>query len=127
GRPPRSGLKEASRDLYCSVRSRAISSVGERFVHTEEVTGSNPVSPTGRAGPSPTDRLRRLWTPPRGALRGRRQIRTQRPGRVHRLPRTVAREPRLQPPRLRRVPHRLQGVQLTRREPLQPRGEPPPH
>lgn len=26
--------------------SRAISSVVERFVHTEEVTGSNPVSPT---------------------------------------------------------------------------------
>jgi hypothetical protein len=27
-------------------RSRAISSAGERFVHTEEVTGSIPVSPT---------------------------------------------------------------------------------
>ena len=26
--------------------ARAIGSVGERFVHTEEVTGSNPVSPT---------------------------------------------------------------------------------
>ncbi|CAK7282363.1 hypothetical protein SGPA1_20329 [Streptomyces misionensis JCM 4497] len=54
GRTPRTaapsagGLKERRPDLYCSVRSRAISSVGERFVHTEEVTGSNPVSPTGR-------------------------------------------------------------------------------
>ena len=27
-------------------RARAISSAGERFVHTEEVTGSIPVSPT---------------------------------------------------------------------------------
>ena len=48
GRLPGNGLKETRRDLYCSVRSRAISSVGERFVHTEEVTGSNPVSPTGK-------------------------------------------------------------------------------
>ena len=29
-----------------SCASRAISSAGERFVHTEEVTGSIPVSPT---------------------------------------------------------------------------------
>ena len=29
-----------------SRASRAISSAGERFVHTEEVTGSIPVSPT---------------------------------------------------------------------------------
>ncbi len=58
GRPPPSGLNEARRDLYCSVRSRAISSVGERFVHTEEVTGSNPVSPTGKGrSVSQTDRL----------------------------------------------------------------------
>ncbi len=28
------------------TKSRAVSSVGERFVHTEEVTGSNPVPPT---------------------------------------------------------------------------------
>jgi hypothetical protein len=31
---------------YCGRASRAISSAGERFVHTEEVTGSIPVSPT---------------------------------------------------------------------------------
>ena len=35
-------------------RSRAIGSAGERLVHTEEVTGSNPVSPTHDPnGPSP--------------------------------------------------------------------------
>lgn len=34
-----------------SRRGRAISSAGERFVHTEEVTGSIPVSPTARQGP----------------------------------------------------------------------------
>jgi hypothetical protein len=39
---------------YCGRASRAISSAGERFVHTEEVTGSIPVSPTGiTAGQSP--------------------------------------------------------------------------
>ena|SRR5437763_16739558 len=31
---------------FCSHREGAISSAGERFVHTEEVTGSIPVSPT---------------------------------------------------------------------------------
>ena len=31
------------------LRQRAIGSAGERFVHTEEVTGSIPVSPTTRA------------------------------------------------------------------------------
>src|SRR4028118_149747 len=31
--------------------ARAIGSVVERFVHTEEVTGSNPVSPTRTRGP----------------------------------------------------------------------------
>src|SRR3982074_2745111 len=31
----------------------AISSAGERFVHTEEVTGSIPVSPTGSGGLCP--------------------------------------------------------------------------
>src|SRR5262245_35139694 len=31
---------------YRGRASRAISSAGERFVHTEEVTGSIPVSPT---------------------------------------------------------------------------------
>src|SRR5438094_10257123 len=50
---------------YSRASMRAISSAGERFVHTEEVTGSIPVSPTavvsarterlswslGRAGP----------------------------------------------------------------------------
>jgi hypothetical protein len=34
---------------YCGRASRAISSAGERFVHTEEVTGSIPVSPTQSA------------------------------------------------------------------------------
>jgi hypothetical protein len=33
-----------------SSGARAISSAGERFVHTEEVTGSIPVSPTVVAG-----------------------------------------------------------------------------
>jgi hypothetical protein len=33
---------------------RAIGSAGERFVHTEEVTGSIPVSPTRRAAASLT-------------------------------------------------------------------------
>lgn len=34
---------------------RAISSVGERFLHTEEVTGSNPVSPTIDLSEAPAD------------------------------------------------------------------------
>src|SRR3982074_677941 len=34
--------------LFLSHRERAISPVGERFVHTEEVTGSIPVSPTNQ-------------------------------------------------------------------------------
>lgn len=33
-----------------SLQLRAIGSVVERLVHTEEVTGSNPVSPTHRSG-----------------------------------------------------------------------------
>ena len=46
--------------VTCSARSRAISSVGERFLDTEEVTGSIPVSPTIKpAGRSPTPPLRR--------------------------------------------------------------------
>jgi hypothetical protein len=32
--------------LVAFIRLRAIGSVVERLVHTEEVTGSNPVSPT---------------------------------------------------------------------------------
>ncbi len=36
---------------YDLFSSRAIGSVVERLVHTEEVTGSNPVSPTGE-GPA---------------------------------------------------------------------------
>src|SRR5215475_10314774 len=39
--------------IWYSLRgSRAISSAGERFVHTEEVTGSIPVSPTQLKGTS---------------------------------------------------------------------------
>lgn len=41
-RPPPISL----RDARAVTVARAISSVVERFVHTEEVTGSNPVSPT---------------------------------------------------------------------------------
>ena len=47
------GLMQAVRSvwhgLFHSIRllnARAIGSVGEHFVHTEGVTGSNPVSPT---------------------------------------------------------------------------------
>src|SRR3954447_8213852 len=40
-------------DVVRSFLQRAISSGGERFVHTEEVTGSIPVSPTAAKGPSP--------------------------------------------------------------------------
>src|SRR5215213_65935 len=49
------------------VRSRAIGSAGERLVHTEEVTGSIPVSPTQvRAGvPVRGRRLRCFLTAPR--------------------------------------------------------------
>jgi hypothetical protein len=40
-------------------RTRAIGSAGERLVHTEEVTGSIPVSPTSlNTVPGPTDRCR---------------------------------------------------------------------
>src|SRR5699024_10465471 len=47
GWPPRRGAAGTVR--YCfSQQSRAISSAGERFVHTEEVAGSNPASPTLR-------------------------------------------------------------------------------
>jgi hypothetical protein len=38
-------------DVVGSFLQRAISSGGERFVHTEEVTGSIPVSPTAPEGP----------------------------------------------------------------------------
>jgi hypothetical protein len=43
---------------YSRTPLRAISSAGERFVHTEEVTGSIPVSPTirnSRSDPSLRD------------------------------------------------------------------------
>ena len=40
------GLVLTPANAVCSSSSRAISSAGERFVHTEEVTGSKPVSPT---------------------------------------------------------------------------------
>lgn len=43
--PPISGCRSASARVVLTSR-RAISSAGERFVHTEEVTGSIPVSPT---------------------------------------------------------------------------------
>src|SRR5438105_8188092 len=39
-------VRSARRRAVMLAVRRAISSVGERFVHTEEVTGSNPVSPT---------------------------------------------------------------------------------
>src|ERR1022692_116558 len=38
----------APQDCLVSRRARAIGSAGERLVHTEEVTGSIPVSPTSR-------------------------------------------------------------------------------
>ena len=40
--PPRS----SARRLVAQLRARAIGAVVARFLHTEEVTGSNPVSPT---------------------------------------------------------------------------------
>lgn len=36
--------------LYNTRRRRVTSSGEERFLHTEEVTGSNPVSPTKKSG-----------------------------------------------------------------------------
>src|SRR4029453_10259385 len=71
---------------YCGRASRAISSAGERFVHTEEVTGSIPVSPTSKpagqrlvprpAGflvPNPCQTRERSKPPPfRARLAGRR-------------------------------------------------------
>src|SRR2546423_11542223 len=39
-------MRAAGRIGYSRPSLRAISSAGERFVHTEEVTGSIPVSPT---------------------------------------------------------------------------------
>ena len=41
-------------DVVESFPARAISSGGERFVHTEEVTGSIPVSPTQLRGHFPS-------------------------------------------------------------------------
>ena len=50
-------------------RSRAIGAVVARFVHTEEVTGSNPVSPTeSRTGAAARLRRPRMITPERAAL-----------------------------------------------------------
>ena len=47
GRDSRATRVRASRAIrYSEISSGAISSAGERFVHTEEVTGSIPVSPT---------------------------------------------------------------------------------
>ena len=57
GRGPRVAVVKVDHGIGysfpCSSRttSRAISSAGERFVHTEEVTGSIPVSPTQVKGP----------------------------------------------------------------------------
>src|ERR1700720_1288338 len=52
-RPRRPDVRRAVRMRYpmeapggCQTRLRAIGSAGERLVHTEEVTGSIPVSPT---------------------------------------------------------------------------------
>ena len=42
--------RAASRERLGPVRQRAIGSAGERLVHTEEVTGSIPVSPTQLSG-----------------------------------------------------------------------------
>ena len=47
----RSGGERLAQSHALSTRRRAIGSVVERFVHTEEVTGSNPVSPTGTTHP----------------------------------------------------------------------------
>ena len=61
-------------DVVRSFLQRAISSGGERFVHTEEVTGSIPVSPTQvrgpvrdlRTGPSSPVQQQSTATPGRG-------------------------------------------------------------
>src|SRR5690606_14391459 len=62
--------------------ARAISSVGERFVHTEEVTGSNPVSPTTfqqlRQGLGDQSETFFDLEAPRGAKRGATTLRLTR-------------------------------------------------
>ncbi len=68
------------------MRSRAISSAGERFVHTEEVTGSIPVSPTEQ-GPVRIERTGPLCVAARcGAGPGNRR---HRPGNPYRRPQVV--------------------------------------
>src|SRR5262249_34767259 len=59
--------------LVSAPRSRAIGSAGERLVHTEEVTGSIPVSPTRYKPRSETSRqapIPRLRVGPSGCLGG---------------------------------------------------------
>src|SRR5947208_12632311 len=57
---------------YSRASLRAISSAGERFVHTEEVTGSIPVSPTAiHPGHRPFPRRRARPEHPLPALLGR--------------------------------------------------------
>ena len=59
-------------------RSRAIGSAGERLVHTEEVTGSIPVSPTSNWRPSSADSAdqgRCLFRPRRRPQRTARSVR----------------------------------------------------
>jgi hypothetical protein len=47
---PRRGCRGAKPRRTAQGRRRAIGSAGERLVHTEEVTGSIPVSPTQLTG-----------------------------------------------------------------------------
>ena len=52
-----------------SASARAIGAVVARFVHTEEVTGSNPVSPTPRTGVTAASKR-----PPVSPASGRRRV-----------------------------------------------------
>ena len=52
------------------MSSRAISSAGERFVHTEEVTGSIPVSPTRISAAHGPHRQAMLSSVPAGPVEG---------------------------------------------------------
>src|SRR4051794_16583212 len=97
---------------------RAISSAGERLVHTEEVTGSIPVSPT----PTPQVRELSLWLllPPRGAAPLPLHLPSHLPGGAAGRTLALTQKPRRGAGGLRLV--RLRGGQrafcLTRRAPL---------
>src|SRR5689334_11014358 len=113
------------------VTSRAISSAGEHFVHTEGVTGSIPVSPTGtQQGPVTESVAGPRFCVASGGRRdqvGPDGFGAQGPGGVAVLGGAVAGEPRLEAAGLAGVPYRLAGVEFGGAERVEPVGEPAAH